>query len=255
MTLPGVGAATALALRAALGDITRFASADRAAAYLGLVPSTSQSGEKAYHGRITKRGNSHARWMLTEAAQSVARHPGPLGHFFRKIAKKKCRNVAVVATARKLVTIAWHMLTRQEPYRYALPDATRTKLLSLRVLATGRRKKGVAPQGHKSVSKLAPGIGSREVKSLPQLYQEEGLPALWLPHKPAERRMLQEHAAAGFADAVLVSQRVPRNSSHLPGLPPNIRSPFQLGYPRFDIFDFDCLGGVVQNAICGPHFG
>ena len=57
MTLPGVGAATAWALRAALGDITRFASPDRAAAYLGLVPSTSQSGERPAraHSRQTGR--------------------------------------------------------------------------------------------------------------------------------------------------------------------------------------------------------
>lgn len=212
MTLPGVGAATALTLQAALGDITRFPSADRAAAYLGLTPSTSQSGDKAYHGRITKRGNSHARWMLVEAAQAAARHPGPLGHFFRKIARRKNRNVAVVATARKLAAIAWHMLRRNEPYRYALPDATRTKLLSLRVLATGCRKPGGAPQGQKSVAKLAPGMGSRQIKSLPQLYQEEGLPAL-APAKPAERRALQQHAALEFAESVLVPRRVARKTA------------------------------------------
>jgi transposase len=213
MTLPGVGCATALALKAALGNLSRFPSADRVAAYLGLVPSTSQSGDKSYHGRITKRGNSHARWMLTEAAQSVARHPGPLGHFFRKIARKKCRNVAVVATARKLATIAWHMLKNNEPYRYALPDATRTKLLSLRVLATGQRKKGGVAKGQKSVAKLAPGSGSRQVKSLPELYREEDLPALTQAPKPAERRMLDEHAAAGFAASLLVSRRVPRKTA------------------------------------------
>lgn len=61
MTLPGVGFATALVLRTALGDLSRFPSPDHATAYLGLVPSTYQSGDKTYHGRITKRGSSHAR--------------------------------------------------------------------------------------------------------------------------------------------------------------------------------------------------
>ena len=148
--------------------------------------------------------------MLVEAAQSVARHPGPLGHFFRKIARKKNRNVAVVATARKLVTIAWHMLKNNEPYRYALHRTTRTKLLSLRVLATGCRRRGGAPKGQKSVSKLEPGAGSREIKSLPQLYREEGLPSLIPEQKPAERRMLQEHSALPFADSLLAPRRVPR---------------------------------------------
>jgi transposase len=207
MTLPGVGCATALALKAALGDISRFPSADQAAAYLGLAPSTSQSGDKAYHGRITKRGNSHARWMLTEAAQSVGRHPGPLGHFFNKIAKKKCRNVAVVATARKLVTIAWHMLKNNQPYRYAIPLSTATKLSTLRVRATGRRRKGGVGKGHKPVCKLESGVRSREVKSLPQLYQEEGLPAL-AASKPAERRMLCEHSSESFADSLALPHRV-----------------------------------------------
>ena len=121
MTLPGIDFPVAQTLLAALGDVDRFPNADRAAAYLGLVPSTRQSAEHCYHGRITKQGNSHARWMLVQAAQSLARHPGPLGVFFRRLQKKKNRNVAVVATARKLVTVAWHMLRANEPYRYAQP--------------------------------------------------------------------------------------------------------------------------------------
>jgi transposase len=110
LTLPGVDVTVAQTIVAAPGDVKRFPDADRAAAYLGLVPSTRQSGEHCYHGRITKQGASHARWMLVEAAQQVGRHPGPLGLFFRRLTKRKNRNIAVVATARKLVTIAWHML-------------------------------------------------------------------------------------------------------------------------------------------------
>jgi transposase len=89
MTLPGVDVTTAEALLAALGDIDRFPSPAQAAAYLGLVPSTRQSAQKCYHGPITKRGNNQARWMLIQAAQAVARHPGPLGHFFRRLKQKK----------------------------------------------------------------------------------------------------------------------------------------------------------------------
>ena len=59
---------------------------------------------------------------MVQAAQNVDSHPGPLGHFFRKISRKKNRNVAVVATARKLVTIAWHMLKNNEPYRMPNPN-------------------------------------------------------------------------------------------------------------------------------------
>ena len=97
MTLPGVDVATAEAMLAAWGDVRRFADGDHAASYLGLVPSTKQSASQCYHGPITKRGNSHARWMLIEAAQHLDKHPGPLGCFFRRLMKKKTRNVAVVA--------------------------------------------------------------------------------------------------------------------------------------------------------------
>ena len=144
VTLPGVDVTVAQTIVAALGDVTRFADADRAAAYLGLVPSTRQSGEHCYHGRITKQGASHARWMLVQAAQQVGRHPGPLGVFFRRLAKRKNRNVAVVAAARKLVTIAWHMLKNKEPYRYAQPKTVEAKLSRLRIRATGRKERRYA---------------------------------------------------------------------------------------------------------------
>ena len=125
---------------AAWGDAKRFPDGDHAASYLGLVPSTKQSADQCYHGPITKRGNSQARWMLIEAAQHLDKHPGPLGHFFRRLAKKKTRNVAVVAGARKLAMIGWQMLTTKEPYRYAIPRTTASKLAKLRVKATGQRR-------------------------------------------------------------------------------------------------------------------
>ena len=216
MTLPGVGMATALALRAALGDLSRFPTPHHAAAYLGLVPSTYQSGDKTYHGRITKRGNSHARWMLVEAAQAVDDHPGPLGNFFRKLARKKCRNVAVVATARKLVTIAWHILKHNEPYRYAIPRATEAKLAKLRVIATGKRRIGGVAKGTKPRSQSPTGTGgSRNIKSLAEIYEVENLPPLARP-KPAEQRVIDLQGLTHFAQNLMKSRRVPRAAQQTP---------------------------------------
>lgn len=96
MTLPGVDYVVALGLLAALGDISRFRDGDHVASFLGLVPSTRQSARKCFHGRITKAGNSQARWLLTQASQHVSRHPGPLGAFFRHLSKRKPRQVAVM---------------------------------------------------------------------------------------------------------------------------------------------------------------
>jgi transposase len=198
MTLPGVDVATAEALLAAWGDWTRFPDADHAASYLGLAPSTKQSAEKCYHGPITKRGNSHARHMLVEAAQHLDKHPGPLGHFFRRLLKKKSRNVAVVAAARKLAMIGWLMLKSNEPYRYAIPRTTETKLAKLRVKATGERRKSGPPKGVKTQPKLPPAASgesrkSRTIKSLAALCQSEGLP----PPKTLSAGEQRTVAAAG----------------------------------------------------------
>jgi transposase len=209
MTLPGVSHGTALALLAALGDVSRFRDGDHAASYLGLAPSTRQSADRCYHGPITKAGNSHARWMLTQGVQHLATHPGPLGVFFRRIAKRKNRNVAVVATARKVVTIAYLMLKNNEPYRYALPPATDRKLARIRFAATGvRRKPAAKPAGKPMATPTAPGSAAggpgrrrpRCTRSLAEIYRAEGLPpAKAVDDLPAgERRVLARAGVTGF---------------------------------------------------------
>jgi transposase len=207
MTLPGVDVATAEALVAAWGDVTRFRDADHAAAYLGLTPSTHQSAEHCYHGPITKRGNSHARWMLIEAAQHLDKHPGPLGVFFVRLLRKKNRNVAVVAAARKLARIAWLMLVRNEPYRYAIPKSTETKLAKLRVKATGKRRKSGNPQGVKCAAKLAG--GSRTIRSLAGVCASEGLPEP-RPLSPGERRTVAAAGCEAFVAQIAAAQLLPR---------------------------------------------
>jgi hypothetical protein len=209
MTLPGVDVTVAEALLAALGDIARFATPERAATYLGLVPSTRQSAAKCYHGPITKRGNVQARWMLVQAAQQLERHPGPLGNFFRRLKRRKNHNIAVVACARKLVIIAMHMLQNNEPYRYAQPATTEAKLRRLRVRATGKRRRPGMPKGQKATAKL-PG-GSRTVKSLDRIYSDEGLPARKeLPD--GERKMLKVQQCSAFVKSIASDRVTPRRS-------------------------------------------
>ena len=183
MTLPGVDVATAEAMLAAWGDHTRFPDGDHAAAYLGLVPSTKQSADKCYHGPITKRGNCHARWMLIQAAQHLDKHPGPLGHFFRKLMKKKTRNVAVVAAARKLAWIGWTMLHTQ-------------RALSLRHPQEYRSQAGqVASEGHRRATQ-----GRRR-----QRREGRGQTAWRQPYDQVDRRGVCQRgaarAAAGFPPA------------------------------------------------------
>lgn len=212
MTLPGVDVAVAQTLLAALGEISRFRTGDHAASYLGLVPSTHQSGEHCYHGPITKHGRGHTRWMLVQAAQHLSSHPGPLGVFFRRLAKKKNRNVAVVATARKLVVIAWHMLRHHEPYRYAQPHTVQAKLSRLRVKATGRRRTTGPAKGTPPTATRGTGQRTRAVPSLPEVYLREELPAVQPPTAlpPGELRHLRQSKTLGFIRQIQQPRRHPR---------------------------------------------
>jgi hypothetical protein len=204
-------------LLAALGDIHRFRDGEHAASYLGLVPSTKQSAERAYHGPITKAGNGHARWMMVQAAQHLDRHPGPLGVFFRRLARKKNRNVAVVACARKLVVIAYELLVHNQPYRYAQPAPTAEKLRRLRLVNGGRRRKTGCPKGTRATAKL-PG-GSRTAKALQTLYTEEDLPEL-APAAPGELRVQRRPEVAAFVASLAQPQVRPRRSSTRNTTPP-----------------------------------
>jgi len=202
-------------------DAHVLSDGDHAASYLGLVPSTRQSANCCYHGPITKRGNSQARWMLTEAAQHLDKHPGPLGHFFRRLCRKKNRNVAMVAAARKLAWIGWRMLVTGEPYRYADPRTTTNKLARLRVKVTGVRRKTGPAKGQKPVAKL-PG-GSHTIKALATVYQSEGLPQPW-PLPPGEQRTVKQAGCEEFVARIGQTHVVPRTKRAVTGSSSLLRS-------------------------------
>jgi transposase len=196
MTLPGVAHGVALTLIAALGDITRFSDGDHAASYLGLTPIVRQSAGKTYRGPITKAGSSAARAMLTQAAQHAAEHPGPLGAFYRRLKKRKARNVAIVATARKLVTIAYLMLKNNEPYRYAQPERVRAKL---------RHIERAVEEAEKQADSATGRIPEAEPDDrLNRTYIRAGLPRAKGPSEwsSGEHRALAEAEAKAFAEAV-----------------------------------------------------
>jgi transposase len=136
MTIPGVDVITAASLVAAIGDVRRFSSPRKLVGYLGLDPKVRQSGsEPARHGRISKRGDARARFVLVEAAWTATRTPGPLRAFGERIRVRRGKQIAAVAVARKIATIAWQMLSKGEDYAFARPSLTRHKLRRLERLA------------------------------------------------------------------------------------------------------------------------
>ena len=148
MTIPGIDATVALSLVAAVGDFRRFRRAEQLVSYLGLNPRVRQSGSApATHGRITKHGRAHARGMLVEAAFTAAKIPGPLRAFFERVRARRGTQIAIVATARKLVCLCWTMIDRGEDYAFARPSLTDKKLRALELRAgmpARRGQKGAA---------------------------------------------------------------------------------------------------------------
>jgi len=123
--LHGIGPLTAIGLVAELGDLRRFAHPRKLMAFAGLVPSEHSTGERIQRGGITRTGNAHVRWLVTEAAWHYARTStrplaSPvaerarirLSQRYRDLrARHKHPNVAVVAIARELLGFIWEVAT------------------------------------------------------------------------------------------------------------------------------------------------
>ncbi|WP_190194778.1 IS110 family transposase [Streptomyces minutiscleroticus] len=140
MTVPGIDAVVALSVVAAVGDFARFRSADKLVAYFGLNPRVRQSGgQPASLGRITKTGRAQVRGMLVEAAWVASRAPGPLRAFYQRIKARRGLQVAIVATARKMTTLCWHLVTKQQDYAFARPSLVAFKQRKLQLQAGAER--------------------------------------------------------------------------------------------------------------------
>ena len=194
MTIPGIDMVVAVGLAAAIGDVARFASAERLVAYLGLNPSVRQSGQgPARHGRIAKQGRGHARGMLVEAAWAAARSPGPLRAFFQRVSARRGQHVAAVATARKLAVLAWRLLTRGEDYAWARPALQARKLRRLELRAGSPALRGLRGVAYDYNIR-----GARERERRPAEQAEAAYRRLtdrWAPQGP--RRRQARTSAAG----------------------------------------------------------
>jgi transposase len=108
--LPGVGPFTAMVILAETGDISRFGSARKLAAWAGLTPTVRGSDRTVRHGHISKQGSAWLRWILCEAAQTAKRHPD-FAATYQAIARRRGKKIATTAIARKLLARAYHLLT------------------------------------------------------------------------------------------------------------------------------------------------
>jgi hypothetical protein len=80
-------------------------------------------------------GPGPCRGLLIEAAHSAVRTPGPLRAFYERIRSRRSRQIALVAVARKLTVLAWHLLSDDTDYRWASATLTAGKLRQVELKA------------------------------------------------------------------------------------------------------------------------
>ena len=118
MQLPGFGVITGMTVLAAIGDVTRFETSGHLVSYSGLIPGLEQSGVKLRHKRITKEGRKELRWAMVEVAQRAVKSDPLWKQRFNALQRRMHRNQAIVAIARQLLELVWHVLHRMQPYRH-----------------------------------------------------------------------------------------------------------------------------------------
>jgi len=117
MTIHGVGYYTALLVKAEIGDVNRFKSGDHLCSYAGIVPSTHSSGGVTRHGGITREGSRWLRWAMVEASMTHVKYDTAISRAYHRIAERRGKQVAIVATARRLLLCCYSVLKQKRPYR------------------------------------------------------------------------------------------------------------------------------------------
>ena len=84
--------------------------------------------------------------MLTEATFATVATPGPLRAFHQRVRSRRGPQIAIIAVARKLAVLFWHLLTRGENYAYQRPSLTEHKLRQIELLAGAERRRGQRDQ-------------------------------------------------------------------------------------------------------------
>jgi len=127
--LPGIALLSAMTILGAVGDITRFATAKKLVGYAGLGAGVHDSGKTHRDKAITKQGRRELRYVMIEAARAaVQSHPywkDEFAQLERRIGDAK----AIVAIARKLLMVVWHVLLAKSADRRADAEQVAFKLM------------------------------------------------------------------------------------------------------------------------------
>lgn len=116
LTIPGIGAVTAMGLLAEIADFSRFDDPDEYTSYLGLMPWESSSGDTTKTLGMQPRCNRHLRPLLIEASWGAIKFAPELFAYYSKHAAKGSK-YAIVKVARKLASIVKGVVIKQQDYQ------------------------------------------------------------------------------------------------------------------------------------------
>jgi transposase len=130
MQLPGIGVVIAMTILSAIGDIHRFASADKLVGYSGIGAGIHDSGQEHIEKPITKRGRKELRWVMVEAAwRAVRMSPYWKEQYEKFFHRMRRESQAIVVVARKLLVAVWHVLSQEETEEHASEEDLAYKML------------------------------------------------------------------------------------------------------------------------------
>lgn len=109
-SIKGIGEKSASVLLSVIGDVNDFATEDKLAAYMGIVPRVKDSNETIRHGRITKHGSTLARTTLVQCTLVAKKYSPYLRSYYERIQRSRGSGKAIIATARKLLGIIYKTL-------------------------------------------------------------------------------------------------------------------------------------------------
>lgn len=121
-TMPGVGLVTAIMILAEIGNIQRFNSPKALCHWAGLTPRVHKSDQVVRHGHITKQGSPYLRAAMTRAAATASRSSPKWYRVHENLLPRCGKKGAKVAVARRLLTVLYFMLKRQQPYQENYPS-------------------------------------------------------------------------------------------------------------------------------------
>lgn len=132
MTIPGIDYYLASLLSSFIGNIKRFQSNDKLAAFFGIIPSMRDSSSIKRRGHMSREGAADGRWALSIAVDTIMMRNKPIREYYDSIKKRKeSGKFAHISTMRKLVRMIYLMLNERKEWKYNVPGMTDNKLSRL----------------------------------------------------------------------------------------------------------------------------